>query len=151
MSYDSTADTLKHIKKVNEFLIDFSVELLNRAKVHDDSKLESPEKELFDEFTPILEKVEYGSPEYKKSLEDLNPALGHHYNVNSHHPQYYQGGIDDMSLYDIVEMYCDWRAAVLRTKNGNIDVSIDINAERFKMSSQLVQIFKNTIQHENRI
>lgn len=148
MSYDSTADTLKHIKKVNEFLIDFSVELLNRAKVHDDSKLESPEKELFDEFTPILEKVEYGSPEYKKSLEDLKPALDHHYEVNSHHPQHYHNGIDDMTLHDVVEMYCDWRAAVLRTKNGDMNKSIDINTERFKMSPQLAQIFKNTLKFE---
>lgn len=148
MNYDSTAETLKHIKMVNQFLIDFSVELLNRAKVHDDSKLESPEKELFDEMTPILEKVEYNSPEYKESLDKLKPALDHHYEVNSHHPQHYQNGINDMTLFDIVEMYCDWRAAVLRTKNGDMNKSIEINTERFNMSPQLAQIFKNTLKFE---
>lgn len=152
MNYDSTAETLKHIKTVNQFLIDFSVELLNRAKVHDDSKLVSPEKELFDEMTPILEKVEYGSPEYKESLEKLKPALDHHYYVNSHHPQHYPDGINDMTLYDIVELYCDWKAAVLRTKNGDLNKSIDINTGRFNMSPQLAQIFKNTNQvYENRL
>ena len=148
MNYDSTAETLKHIKTVNQFLIDFSVELLNRAKVHDDSKLVSPEKELFDEMTLILNKIEYGSPEYKESLEKLKPALDHHYLVNSHHPQHYHNGIDDMTLHDIVEMYCDWRAAVLRTQNGDMNKSIDINTERFNMSPQLSQIFKNTLKFE---
>lgn len=148
MNYDSTAETLKHIRWVNRFLIDFSTELLKRAQEHDQSKLESPEKDLFDEMTPILEKVEYNSPEYKESLERLKPALDHHYLVNSHHPQHYPNGVDDMTLHDLVEMYCDWRAAVLRTKNGDINKSIDINADRFKMSPQLVQIFKNTLKSE---
>ena len=148
MNYDSTGETLKHIKWVNTFLIDFSMGLLKRAQDHDDSKLESPEKELFDEMTPILEKVEYNSPEYKESLEKLKPALDHHYMVNSHHPQHYPNGVNDMTLLDIVEMYCDWKAAVLRTKNGDINKSIDINADRFEMSPQLVQIFKNTLKNE---
>lgn len=145
MNYDSTAETLKHIRLVNQFLIDFSIELLKRGQVHDQSKLESPEKELFDEMTPILEKVEYNSSEYKASLEKLKPALDHHYDVNSHHPQHYSNSIDGMNLFDIVEMYCDWRAAVLRTKNGDIEKSIEINKDRFNMSPQLAQIFKNTL------
>jgi hypothetical protein len=145
MNYDSTAETLKHIRLVNQFLIDFSIELLKRGQEHDQSKLESPEKELFDEMTPILEKVEYNSPEYKTSLEKLKPALDHHYEVNSHHPQHYPNSIDGMNLFDIVEMYCDWRAAVLRTKNGDIEKSIEINKDRFNMSPQLAQIFKNTL------
>ena len=149
MKYDSSADTLKHIKMVNQFLIDFSIDILKRAQVHDNSKLESPEKELFDEMTPILEKVEYNSPEYKESLEKLKPALDHHYLLNTHHPQHYPNGINDMTLHDIVEMYCDWRAAVLRTKNGDMNKSIDINTERFNMSPQLAQIFKNTLKFNN--
>jgi hypothetical protein len=148
MNYDSSIDTLKHIKMVNQFLIDFSIDLLKRAQVHDNSKLVSPEKEFFDEMTPILEKVEYGSSEYKESLEKLKPALDNHYAINSHHPQHYHNGIDDMTLHDIVEMYCDWRGAVLRTKNGDMNRSIDINAERFNMSPQLAQIFKNTLKFE---
>jgi hypothetical protein len=38
-----------------------SIELLNRAMVHDDSKLESPEKEMFDKYTPLLKETTYGS------------------------------------------------------------------------------------------
>lgn len=144
MKYDSTADTLKHIKRVNELLIDASMELLNRAKVHDDSKLKSPEKELFDEFTPKLRNLTYGSKEYKESLDGLKHALEHHYAKNSHHPESYQNGIEGMDIFDIIEMFFDWRAATERHDDGDIYRSLEINKERFNISDQLVEIFKNT-------
>jgi len=144
MIYDSTADTLLHIKRVNELLIFAALELLKRAQVHDKSKLESPEKELFDELTPILKDLTFGSNEYQESLDRLKPALDHHYANNSHHPQYYENGIDGMDLFDILEMYIDWVAAGERTKGGNIRASIEINKHRFKMSDQLINIFRNT-------
>jgi hypothetical protein len=87
--YDSTADTLLHIKRVNELLLRFSKDLMDRAACHDASKLQEPEKSEFDRLTPILKNLEYGSPEYKESLDELNVALQHHYDNNSHHPQYY--------------------------------------------------------------
>jgi hypothetical protein len=55
-----------------------------------------------------------------------------------------------MNLMDIVEMFCDWKASVKRTKDGDINKSIEINSERFKMSPQLVNIFKNTILEEQK-
>lgn len=144
--YDSKADTLEHIRSVNSKLIDFATILLQRAKFHDNSKLVAPEKELFDEYTPLLKTLTYGSDEYKESLSKLKPALDHHYFVNSHHPEHFkEKGIDGMSLYDLIEMYCDWRAAVERTHNGDINKSIDINAKRFNMSDQLVNLFRNTL------
>ena len=50
IGYDSKADTLLHIKRVNELLGLAAMELIMRGQVHDNSKLLSPEKELFDEF-----------------------------------------------------------------------------------------------------
>lgn len=144
-NYDSTAETLKHIKKVQTYLNNAAIELLQRANKHDDSKLESPEKELFDKYTTVLAKLEYGSDEYKESLKKLKPALDHHYANNSHHPEYYKNGIDDMDLFDILEMAVDWLAATERTSSGDIYKSIEINKERFKMSDQLSKIFVNTI------
>jgi hypothetical protein len=144
ISYDSTADTLAHIRSVNAHMIRFGTTLLNRAIHHDQSKLESPEKEIFDKYTPILKELEYGSEAYKENLEKLKPALDHHYFVNSHHPQHYNNGINGMTLHDLVEMYCDWLAAVERTKNGAFEKSLKINEERFQMSEQLVSIFRNT-------
>ena len=144
MSYDSKADTLEHIRKVSQNLNNFASNLLDRANNHDESKLHSPEKELFDELTPRLKSLTYGSDEYKQSLEELNVALEHHYANNSHHPQFYLNGISGMTLMDLVEMYCDWKAAVERTKDGDFGKSLEINEKRFNMSQQLVDIFKNT-------
>ncbi len=143
-SYDSTAETLKHIRRVNDYLIDASCELLQRAKNHDQSKLEEPEKSTFDEVTPLLKGLTFGSEEYTEATKRIKPALDHHYSVNSHHPQHYENGINGMTLFDLVEMFFDWRAAGERTKDGNMTKSIEINSERFGMSKQLRQIFENT-------
>ena len=144
---DSTKDTMAHKQKVLDYATDFCGELLERAKHHDDSKLESPEKEKFDLVgtKSHLSKSVYGSEEYKKSLEMLGDALKHHYEANSHHPQHYPDGIDGMDLLDLVEMYVDWKAAAERNKGGDLSKSIEMNRERFKMSDQLYHIFKNTV------
>lgn len=147
--YDSTADTLKHIKRVSQLLNEASIELLRRANIHDDSKLLSPEKELFDEMTPKLASIKYGTPEYQASLDALKPALDHHYANNSHHPQFYPNGINGMDLFDIIEMFFDWKAATERTADGSIIKSIEINKKRFEMSDQLSAIFENTAKNLN--
>lgn len=149
MNYDSTADTLLHIKRVNELLIDCSKELLHRAKVHDSSKLTSPEKELFDEYTPKLKGCTYGSDQYKEYLSELKVALDHHYAHNSHHPEHYESGIDDFDLFDLVEMFMDWKAATERHDDGGIYKSIEHNKKRFDMSDQLCNILENTAKRMN--
>lgn len=147
--YDSKADTLEHIRLVNALLKTCVMELLNRAVVHDNSKLEAPEKELFDEYTPKLSGCTYGSDEYKQFLKDLKPALDHHYAANTHHPEHYVNGIDDMDLFDVMEMLMDWKAATQIIKNGDIIKSIEINKIRFGISEQLSKIFMNTIKNMN--
>lgn len=145
--YDSRIDTLLHIKRVNELLIRFSKDLLYRAVCHDHSKLVSPEKELFDELTPKLAGCTYGSAEYIGFLTELKVALDNHYQKNSHHPEHYENGIDGMDLFDVVEMFFDWKAAGERHNDGNIFKSIEHNKGRFKMSDQLASIFKNTAEN----
>lgn len=144
IKYDSDADTLKHIKRVNTLLIDAAIELLNRAKRHDDSKLSNPEKELFDIYTPKLKGCTYGSDEYKVFLKELSVALDNHYKYNSHHPEHYHNGVDGMCLFDLIEMFLDWKAAGERHSDGNIYKSIEHNRERFGISEQLEHIFINT-------
>ena len=144
--YDSTRDTLEHIAKVESYLNDFRAKLYMRAIVHDASKLQSPEKEAFDEVTPQLHGLTYGSEEYKASIAKLGPALEHHYRHNSHHPEHYPGGVDDMSLLDIIEMLCDWYAATQRHADGDMERSLRINADRFGIDRQLAMILANTAQ-----
>ncbi|MGI5066130.1 DUF5662 family protein [Treponema putidum] len=144
MNYDSIKDTLLHIKRVNELLLQFTKEIIDRAIKHDNSKLQEPEKPLFDKMTPLLKGLTYGSDDYKKALDELKPALDHHYANNSHHPEHYKNGIDDFTLVDLVEMFIDWKAASERHDDGDIFRSIEINKNRFGISEQLCKIFKNT-------
>ena len=144
MKYDSKADTLLHIKRVAQLLTEASSELIRRANVHDASKLESPEKELFDEFTPKLKECSYGSDEYKEFLNGLKVALDHHYPNNSHHPEHYKNGVNGFDLFDLIEMAMDWCAAVERHADGSIMKSIEINKGRFELSEQLCNIMRNT-------
>jgi hypothetical protein len=117
-----------------------------RAFRHDDSKLKSPEKECFDEVTGALKALTYGSLEYKEQLAKLKPALDHHYANNSHHPEHYDNGIDGMSLLDLIEMLCDWKAAGERHADGSMQRSLTVNQSRFKISEQLQSILWNTAQ-----
>lgn len=122
-------------------------DLLKRGCVHDASKLESPEKELFDEYTPLLKNTTYGSEKYNIFMTELKSGHDHHYKNNSHHPEYYSNGIDDMNLLDIIEMLADWKAASERHSDGDIKKSLEINRERFKMSEQLYKILLNTVKY----
>jgi len=144
MVYDSKPDTLLHIKRVAQLLTEAASELIRRANVHDQSKLESPEKEFFDEFTPKLAGSTYGSDEYKDFLKKLKNGLDHHYKNNSHHPEHYKNGVNGFDLFDLLEMFFDWKAAGERHDNGNIYKSIKFNKERFSLSDQTVSIFENT-------
>jgi hypothetical protein len=142
---DSAPDTYKHIQTVQRFMRRMIESLLFRSEVHDQSKLVSPEKEAFDEITPKLAGLTYGSDEYRATLREMKPAIQHHYENNSHHPEYYPNGIRGMSLLDLVEMLCDWKAATLRHNDGDIRKSIEINQERFGYSDELKQILLNTL------
>lgn len=146
---DSRLETTKHILRVKDLLREFREILQQRGIDHDESKLKNPEKDAFDIMTEKLKSSTYGSEAYKQMLKDLQPTLDHHYANNSHHPEHYPNGIDDMDLFDIVEMFVDWKAASERHEDGNIYKSIDINKDRFKISDQLYQIFKKTANNLN--
>jgi hypothetical protein len=64
-----------------------------RGVEHDRSKLEAPEVDLFDEYTPKLAGCAYGSGEYWQFLKSLKPALDHHYAENRHHPEHFEDGV----------------------------------------------------------
>jgi len=144
--YDSRKDTLKHRETVRVFLNSIRYKLYIRGLEHDASKLQSPEKEAFDKVVFKLKDMEYGSKEYKASLQEIKPALVHHNENNTHHPEHWEDGIIGMNLIDLIEMLADWKAATLRMKNkGNIRKSLEINKKRFKIPEPLYQVLKNTI------
>ncbi len=143
--YDSRPDTREHIATVRRFLGRMVDDLTRRQHEHDASKLVSPEVEAFDEFTPKLKGSTYGSEEYKDFLAAMGPALAHHYAHNSHHPEHFPDGIKGMSLLDVLEMLCDWKAATLRHADGDIRRSIEINQKRFGYSDELKALLLNTL------
>ena len=137
-------ETMRHIERVRNLLNMFAIDLLRRGELHDQSKMESPEVEMFTEYTDKLAGCTYGSPQYDEFRKALKPALDHHYAKNNHHPEHHKNGLEDMSLLDILEMFVDWKASSERHNDGNILKSIEKNADRFKISPQLVKILENT-------
>lgn len=138
-------ETYEHIRQVQLLLAKVHKDLHERALAHDQSKLSPPEVDTFTEFTPKLKHAEYGSDEYKSFLKQMKPALDNHYANNSHHPEHFANGIEDMNLLDVLEMFCDWLASTKRTKNGDILKSLEIQQSRFGISPQLIQIMRNTL------
>lgn len=145
MTYDSRPDTYAHIAQVQKRMIRMIESLQLRLLDHDRSKLESPEREAFDEWSPKLAELTYGSDEYRAALAAMKPALAHHYAANPHHPEHHEEGIRGMDLLDLLEMLCDWSAAGMRHKdNAGLVRSIELNQQRFGYSDELAAIFRNT-------
>jgi hypothetical protein len=112
---------------------------------HDQSKLESPEVEVFEEYTPKLRKSIYGSDEYMQYLKEMQVALHHHHGANRHHPEHFGNGIADMNMFDLLEMLVDWKAAGMRHNDGDIYESLEINQKRFGYSDEMKVLLKRTI------
>lgn len=138
------SETNKHIRNVQLLMNETIRLLLIRARLHDISKFDDAERELFIKFSPKLSEVQYGSKEYKAMLAQLRPALEHHNQHNHHHPEYFARGINGMSLIDLLEMLCDWIAASKRSPDGDVIKSIELNQERFGYSDELKNFLLNT-------
>lgn len=134
------AKVWEHKLLLQEKMYDFIYALEERAKDHDDSKLQEPELTCFASF----ETKEYMSNEYKENINKLSPCLNNHYKNNRHHPEHFDNGIDEMNLIDVVEMFVDWYASC-QQHGGSIEKSLIINKDRFNMSNQLTNILYNTI------
>jgi len=145
---NSLIDTIKHKIRIKQLIELFVQKLEHCSLIHDNSKLSEEEKPYFDNATKLRD-LTYGSPEYKEALKNLKPALDHHYKNNSHHPEHFLNGINNMDLFDVVEMFFDWKAASERHGDGDIYKSIQYNHKRYQMSNQLTSIFENTAKNFN--
>ena len=142
---DSRPDTQKHIDLVNENGRKFCDKFLERLTHHDASKLEEPERKYFDKGTPQLKNSTYGDKSYDDAKDRIKPGLEHHYAENDHHPEHFgEQGISGMNLYQLLEMWIDWTAAVKRHTDGNIFNSLMYNRNRFHIDDQLFSIMMNT-------
>lgn len=144
--YDCTNDVMAHRERV-AYWLKWIIECLEyRAAHHDESKLQPPEKEIFDEYTPKLKTMELGSKEYQAALEAMGEGLKHHYKSNPHHPEFHRNGVDGMAIWDVVEMIADWMAAASTKKSvSNKHVDLGYLQNRFNLSPQLRRIIANTL------
>lgn len=145
MDYDSRPETYAHSARVGTLMQTLLIDATARSFNHDHSKTRDPELEIFNQFTPLLKRLKYGSEEYRQALKDMGSALTHHYAANRHHPEHFgTAGIDGMTLVDLIEMLADWKAATERMTDGSLKESLVIQKQRFGISDQLYQILVNT-------
>jgi hypothetical protein len=129
---------------VGELLSAVVKRLLDRSYTHDLSKTAEPELATFNEVTPRLKTLTYGSDEYRASLAEIRDALTHHYAHNRHHPEHHADGVAGMTLVDVVEMLADWKAATERHTDGDLARSLEIQRDRFHLDPQVYAILRNT-------
>lgn len=142
---EARAVTEKHIDRVRELLTGAIIELSVRAHSHDQSKFDPVELEPLAMMQRVIKEqgqAPFGSEEYKRRTAMLKPMLDHHYANNSHHPEHYENGVDGMDLFDVMEMFFDWKAASERGEESSMNIGKA--CERFGVSRQLESIFRNT-------
>ena len=135
--------TKLHIDNVRYYLDQIGDLLDERWVTHDASKLEEPELSGYAGLAEAVKGLTYGTPEYIAALEPYKPIIAHHYAANPHHPEHHLNGIADMTLIDVVEMLCDWKAASERG-GGDFADSLHKSINRFVVDQQLAQILTNT-------
>lgn len=103
------ARVTRHVLTVQKLIRRFSYRLLERADTHDLSKFANDELGGMIEIDAIADEKGLNSREYMGALS--GPAIQLHRSRHSHHPEYHPNGIKDMSILDVIEMVCDWKAA----------------------------------------
>lgn len=144
--YDFDEDIQNHCNKVNSKLQILINQLCHRGKTHDSSKFKDPEYKSYKKYTPLLHNLQYQSKEYKQVTHnpEFRDAINHHKSVNSHHPEFYENGVNGMDLVDVIEMLCDWKSADERYDNSDWSNSFKLNCEKYGIDNQLASILLNT-------
>jgi hypothetical protein len=137
--------TKLHIQRVAQLMASAARQLMERGENHDRSKFDKEELIPLQKMQDLINaegQAEYGTPEYKRRTDLLGEMTAHHYANNSHHPQHYINGVNGMDLFDVIEMFFDWKAAGER--GGESCMNLSESFRRFGFSSQLTSIFQNT-------
>lgn len=122
-------DATRHKFWVMWYILKACMVLFRRGLLHDLSKYSARETASFKDWTLATRGLTYGTEEYKRATARFAKDDEIHYSVNKHHPQYWPGGVKDMSPIDQLEMLCDWMA---KSRKGiGIIASIKANAAKF--------------------
>jgi len=134
---------IKHQRHVSFMLRELARKLEQRADMHDQSKLEFDELEGFYQLDigRSHQKQEYGSKDYEAGIKI--DAVKLHFSRNSHHPEHWPNGIEDMPFIDILEMLFDWEAARLeRDTQTDMDKTWEMRQKRFNLTNEQTQFLR---------
>jgi len=84
--------------------------LVERATIHDASKLLDDEFAGFSRINAAARIHKFGSPEYKEGMRAERPTIDRHFGRNTHHPEP-DPLKPPLSFLDVIEMVCDWWGA----------------------------------------
>lgn len=135
---------LKHKESVHNRLSFLAAELKKRAEIHDNSKLCMPEVGYLIDMDKEG-KVDYGSEAYFEKMEKWDCFFKHHYKENTHHPDHYQLGINDMTIVDLCEYMIDVVSYFEDLHVADAINTIDAQQARFGLSEQVANVLKNTL------
>lgn len=124
------AKTEEHVRRVRVNMNVLRLNLLERAIDHDKSKFIEPEFSGYAALEADLSTITYGTLEYREALQEAHHVIGHHYAGNDHHPEHFDGGMEDMNLLQLMEMLADWKAASERSRDGDLSKSFAVHRER---------------------
>lgn len=142
-------DTLSHIEKVQFFMRQSRINLQIRAIHHDRSKFSPEEAITYAKVVPEFKLYDYGSPEYDAVGDKLSQAWIHHESNNDHHPGFHKNGVDDMNLFMVLEMLCDWKAASMRNPNQDFKESLKLNIDKYNIGAALGEMLIKTAEDLN--
>jgi len=149
IEFDFLCDTMLHVGEVAENLEACASNLRQRGFAHDRTKFQPMEFDAFVSTREKFKKANYGTPEYQECVDLVKPAVDHHYQNNRHHTGYHTNGIKDMSLFDIIEMLADWRAANRRSPDLDFAESLKRCVKKYNISSELEKIIRTTLKELN--
>lgn len=137
--------TYRHIARVRELLGSFAIEMIKRGDRHDTSKFTPEELEPLQRLQDLIDRegqAQFGTDEYKRRTDMLGDMITHHRANNSHHPEHYPDGIAGMDLFDLVEMFFDWKAASERADSSVMH--LDAACDKYQIDPMLRAILHNT-------
>lgn len=106
---------------------------------HDISKFS---KEELDGFVLLTHKYRLDQSDIKDDFKFVDNhnilirnAWEHHKQNNPHHPEHF-GCMEDMGLYELIDMVCDWAAMSQELNNGLRSWFLKVRQEKFKFTNQ---------------
>ncbi len=145
-------DLLGHKDRVYKYSLIASNKILKRAYEHDNDKLLNPIiHDTYSEYTEIWRKADHvlQDENYQNLKAQMKVGLDAHTFSQRHH--FYSNDFEDVSLFDYIEVICDWIGAIQRNTQDremilkNIQVNLDRHIEQKELHPLLINTAKELL------